>query len=364
MHSTDDYYMRVAVGQARQGLGRIAQGRPAVGCVLVKNGRIIAAARTGDGGVPHAEAAALRQAGADAKGATAYVTLEPCSHQGRTPPCADALVKAGIARCVIACRDPHPHVNGKGIARLQEAGIDVVIGVGAAQASAILQGFFLNVQAQRPWVTLKMATSMDGKIALGDGESRWITDALARRHVHLVRACHEAILVGSKTVHRDDPRLTARLPGLPHQLMRVVLDTNLGISAGSRLVQSARQSPVQIFYAHDTQGQGEKLAATGCVLHQMPLAEAGVDLATVLSKLAQEGITRLMVEGGPRVTASFLKAGLYDEILCYRAGNIIGGEGLPSIGGLDIAGMEAVYKLRRKDMRTLGPDVLEIYERA
>lgn len=364
MNNIDDYYMRVAVGQARQGLGRIGQGRPAVGCVLVKDGRILSAARTGDGGVPHAEAAALRQAGAGAKGATAYVTLEPCSHQGRTPPCADALVKAGIARCVIACRDPHPHVNGKGIAKLQEAGIEVVIGVGAAQASAVLQGFFLSVQAQRPWITLKMATSMDGKIALGDGESRWITDALARRHVHLVRARHEAILVGSKTVHRDDPRLTARLPGLPHHLMRVVLDSRLGIAKDSKLVQSARQSPVHIFYGQDEQGQAETLAAMGCVLHEVPAAEHGVDLPAVLGKLAQEGITRLLVEGGPRVSASFLKQGLYDEVLCYRAASVIGGEGLPAIGALDIMGMESLYKLRRKEMRALGPDILEIYERA
>ena len=236
--------MRAALAQARRSLGR-TWPNPAVGCVIAKDGHVIARGRTQDGGRPHAEADALAKAGEAARGATVYVTLEPCSHFGKSPPCADALVRAGVARVVSAMEDPNPEVNGQGHARLRAAGIAVDVGEGADEAAEINAGFLLRVLSGRPLFHLKLASSLDGRIATASGESKWITGEGARADGHRLRSVHDAILVGAGTVAADDPELTCRLPGLGrYSPVRIVLDSRAGLAETSRLAMTARQVPV------------------------------------------------------------------------------------------------------------------------
>ncbi len=329
--STDEQFMKTALNFARRGLGFVKQGRPSVGCVLVRKGNIVAAARTGDGGQPHAEAAALKIAGTEAKGATAYVTLEPCAHQGRTPPCADALVAAGVKRCVIACRDPFPQVDGKGIHILEQAGIEVVVGVCEAEARKVNQGFFLTVEQKRPYVTCKLAVSADGKISAIEGERTAISGSLANRHTHLQRSRHDAILVGSETYLVDQPQLTTRVKGLEHKPLRAVLD-----------------------------GQGRVSDAQGFEV----LTDTTVntkDIGAVLNYLALKGVTRLLVEGGTKIHKSFLDSGLVDEFQLCISTHRLGGEGVLGVTKDDIKGAGG---LKLQKTRHLGEDTLEIYARA
>src|SRR5438876_2801019 len=235
--------MRAALGLACRGLGRVWPN-PAVGCVIAKEGRVVGRGWTQPGGRPHAETEALARAGTAANGATAYVTLEPCCHWGRTPPCADALIAAGLSRVVVALEDPDPRVVGGGLARLRAAGIAVETGLGAADAAEINAGFLQRLRLGRPLVTLKLATSLDGRIATTSGESRWITGPAARERAHLLRATHDAILVGTDTVIADNPELTCRLPGLDaHSPVRVVIDRHLRIPLDARVFAAARQTP-------------------------------------------------------------------------------------------------------------------------
>src|SRR5947207_3648663 len=238
--------MRAALALGRRGLGTVWPN-PAVGCVIAKEGRVVGRGWTQPGGRPHAETEALARAGEAARGATLYVTLEPCCHWGRTPPCADALIAAGLRRVVVALEDPDPRVAGGGLARLRAAGIGVEVGLGAAEAAEINAGFVNRVRLGRPLVTLKLATSLDGRIATASGESRWITGPAARERAHLLRATHDAILVGTDTVLADNPQLTCRLPGLAgHSPLRVVLDRQLRIPPSARLLADARQVPTWI----------------------------------------------------------------------------------------------------------------------
>src|SRR5438093_45669 len=238
--------MLAALALARRGLGNVWPN-PAVGCIIVKDGRVAGRGWTQPGGRPHAETEALARAGEAARGATAYVSLEPCSHWGRTPPCADALIAAGVRRVVVALEDPDPRVAGSGLARLRAAGIAVETGLGAAAAAEINAGFFQRVRFGRPLVTLKLASSLDGRIATASGESRWITGPPARDHAHLLRATHDAILVGTGTVLADDPQLTCRLPGLARRSpVRVVIDRHLRIPPSARLIAEARQVPTWV----------------------------------------------------------------------------------------------------------------------
>lgn len=359
---TDHAYMQMALSLARRGLGRTAPN-PAVGCVLVKGGQIVGRGWTQPGGRPHAEAMALAQAGEAAKGATAYVTLEPCAHHGVTPPCADALIKAGIRRCVIACSDPDPRTAGKGIMALAAAGIETITRVCEAEAQALNAGFFQRVEKDRPWVTLKLATSLDGCIATATGESQWITGEAARQHAHLLRAQHDAILTGIGTVLADDPLLTCRLPGMEDRSpVRVVLDSRGRLPAESQLARTASETSVWVmtldaphpagggrpgggnpslaqpmsvpFYHSETPvtvspppQAGEGAEAVGVVWHTLP------DLApaTVLRALAARGITRLLVEAGPKVSTSFYESGLVDELVWYRAPLVIGAGGIGAL---------------------------------
>jgi diaminohydroxyphosphoribosylaminopyrimidine deaminase/5-amino-6-(5-phosphoribosylamino)uracil reductase len=357
--------MRAALALAARGLGNVWPN-PAVGCLIVRDGRVVGRGWTQPGGRPHAEARALEQAGAAARGACAYVTLEPCSHHGETPPCADALIDAGIARVVFACGDPDPKVDGRGAARLREAGVQVVTGVAEDAARALNAGFILHRTQGRPLVTLKLATTLDGRIATAGGDSQWITGPLARRRGHLLRADHDAIMIGSGTALADDPMLTCRLPGgALRQPVRVVMDARLRLPAGSRLATSAARAPVWVLTAADPAGAAARaLSERGCELVAVPaLAGQGVDGAAALAALAERGITRLLVEGGGRLAASLLAAGLVDRLAWFRAPAVMGGDGLP---GVDSLGLEAVAQLRRfrrTGVLALADDLLESYVR-
>jgi len=299
-----DRHMLHAVELAKRGLGNVWPN-PAVGCVIVKNDLVIGRGWTQPGGRPHAEAMALAQAGDNTRDADLYVTLEPCCHPGRGPACTDTIIAAGIQKVFIAMGDPHPRVNGQGIAALRAARIEVEVGICEAEAAELNKGFLLTVTDHRPMVTLKMAVSKDWKMTTGDVAQPWITGEIARRHGHLLRATHDAILVGIGTVIADNPMLDCRIAGLEKfSPVRVVLDRHNRMPQDSKLMQTADQIPLWI-------------------LKENTISE-------VLKILADKGITRLLVEGGHQVAQSFLDAGMVDEIIIYQAPNIIGDAGLPA----------------------------------
>lgn len=363
---TDDLlHMRAALSLARRGLGN-AWPNPAVGCVLVKDGRVIGRGWTQPGGRPHAETEALRRAGEAARGATAYVTLEPCSHHGRTPPCCEALAGAGIARVVMAMRDPDPRVNGRGLAMLRGAGIVVEEGLLEAEARALNAGFFRRIQAGMPVVTLKLASTLDGRIATATGESRWITGEAARREVHALRARHDAILVGSGTVLADDPDLTCRIPGMERvPMLRVVADARLRTPEASRLVQGAEVAPVLIITApgHPPAAQAPFMAAGADIVTVPAHAAGGLDLPSLLRALGRRGVTRVLAEGGAGLAAALLRQGLVDRLVWFHAPAVMGGDGHPALQGLRLAALSAMPRFRRTAQRALGDDMLSEFER-
>jgi diaminohydroxyphosphoribosylaminopyrimidine deaminase/5-amino-6-(5-phosphoribosylamino)uracil reductase len=352
--------MQAALRLARRGLGT-TWPNPAVGCVILRDGVVVGRGWTRPGGRPHAETEALAEAGAAARGATAYVTLEPCCHWGRTPPCTDALIAAGIARVVVALRDPDPRMDGKGLAQLAAAGIAVEEGLLAAEAAALNAGFLLRMRAGRPLVTLKLATSLDGRIATASGESRWITGPRGRRAAHLLRARHDAILVGSGTVLADDPDLTCRLPGVaPRPTLRIVADGRLRTPPSARLVQTARAAPTLI-----ATRPGHPEAALA------PFRAAGVEILEVepgigalLRALGARGLTRVLAEGGGGIAAALLREGLADRLAWFHAPLILGGDGRPAAEALPLPNLAAAPKFRRVALRELGPDLLTEYEKA
>jgi diaminohydroxyphosphoribosylaminopyrimidine deaminase/5-amino-6-(5-phosphoribosylamino)uracil reductase len=366
--------MAAALALARRGLGRTAPN-PAVGCVLVRpgpvggpvGGTVVGRGWTQPGGRPHAETEALARAGAAARGAIAYVTLEPCAHTGRTPPCADALVAAGIGRAVVALGDPDPRVDGKGNARLRAAGIAVTEGVCAAEAAALNEGFLLRQRHGRPLVTLKLATTLDGRIALASGESRWITGPAARRRGHLLRAEHDAILVGSGTALADDPDLTCRLPGLEDRSpLRIVADARLRLPSNARLVRGAAEVPTWLatVEGHPAEGLAPYQAAGVEIVPVDAGPGGGLEATSLLSALGARGLTRLLVEGGGRLAAALLEAGLVDRLAWFRAGAVIGGDGRPAVAGLALRELAAAPRFRREAVLPLGDDLLETYVRA
>ena len=361
----DLLHMRAALALARRGLGN-AWPNPAVGCVLVKDGRVIGRGWTQPGGRPHAETEALRRAGDAARGATAYVTLEPCSHHGRTPPCCEALAGAGIARVVMAMRDPDPRVNGRGLAMLRGAGIVVEEGLLEAEARALNAGFFRRIQAGRPVVTLKLASTLDGRIATASGESRWITGQAARREVHALRARHDAILVGSGTVLADDPDLTCRIPGMERvPMLRVVADARLRTPHTARLVQGAQVAPVLIITApgHPPAAQAPFIAAGADIVTVPAHAAGGLDLPSLLRALGRRGVTRVLAEGGAGLAAALLRQGLVDRLVWFHAPAVMGGDGHPALQGLRLAALSAMPRFRRTAHRALGDDMLSEFER-
>ncbi|GIQ73013.1 bifunctional diaminohydroxyphosphoribosylaminopyrimidine deaminase/5-amino-6-(5-phosphoribosylamino)uracil reductase RibD [Bradyrhizobium sp. RD5-C2] len=364
--AADLRFMQLALALGRRGLGR-TWPNPAVGAVIVKDGVIVGRGWTQPGGRPHAEVEALRRAGSAARGATLYVTLEPCSHFGRSPPCADAVVAAGLARVVSAIEDPNPDVGGKGHAKLRAAGIAVDVGLCAADAARDHAGHFRRITDQRPHVILKLAVSTDDKIAAGGHKPVAITGEAAQRRVHLLRAQSDAILIGIGTVRADDPMLTCRLPGMAARSpVRVVLDRALRISGDSRLVHSARETPLWVMTSDLAEAPAAMMlgAAGAEVIRVASSAQPGLDLPAVLHALAEKGITRLMVEGGARVANSFVAAGLVDEIWLLRGPEPIGADGVPALDAmpLDAITQSPGFKVRASE--TLDNDSLTIYERA
>jgi diaminohydroxyphosphoribosylaminopyrimidine deaminase / 5-amino-6-(5-phosphoribosylamino)uracil reductase len=357
--------MRAALALARRSLGR-TWPNPAVGCVIARDGRVIARGRTQEGGRPHAEADAIAHASEPLQGATVYVTLEPCSHHGRTPPCADALVAAGVARVVSALEDPDPRVRGQGHARLKEAGIAVEVGEGAAQAAAINAGFLLRVREGRPLFHLKLASSLDGRIATASGESRWITGEAARADGQRLRATHDAILVGSGTAAADDPELTCRLPGLgARSPVRIVLDSKARLAPTSKLVTTARQVPVWLVYtAAAPAAAREGLQKAGVEMVEVAAGGDGrVDVSAAAQALGARGLTRVLVEGGGQIAAAFLKASLVDRISSYRAGLVLGGDGRSAVGELGFNQLDFAPRFRLVSVRALAGDTLESWAR-
>ena len=364
MTPADRRWMAAALSIGRRGRGRCAPN-PAVGCVIVGDGRVVGRGRTADGGRPHAETVALAQAGEAARGATAYVTLEPCSHHGRTPPCADALVAAGIARCVVALSDPDPRVAGQGIERMRAAGIAVTTGVGEDEARRDHAPFLLRITEGRPRVTLKLALSLDGRIATASGESRWITGPEARRHVHAMRLAHDAVMVGAGTARADDPDLTVRGMGNVRQPVRVVLSRRLDLDPASRLGRSAREVPVWLLHgASAPEAQREAWAATGARLAEVPGPRGSVmPMDAVLRALGDGGLNSVLVEGGGSLAAGLLSANLVDEVAAFTAGLALGAEGRPGIGALGLHDLAEAHRFRLADARAVGSDVLHRWVR-
>jgi diaminohydroxyphosphoribosylaminopyrimidine deaminase/5-amino-6-(5-phosphoribosylamino)uracil reductase len=365
--AADARFMQLALTLGRRGQGR-TWPNPAVGAVVVKDGVIVGRGWTQPGGRPHAEPEALKRAGEAARGATLYVTLEPCSHFGKSPPCVDAVIASGIARVVSAIEDPNPEVAGQGHAKLRAAGIVVDVGLGAEETAHDHAGHFRRIRDKRPHVILKLAVSADDKIAAGGHKPVAITSEAARTRVHLLRAQSDAILVGIGTVLADDPELTCRLPGIEAlSPVRVVLDRSLRIPGTSRLVHSARETPLWVM----TSGLAEapaamKLGAAGAKVIRVATTSTppGLNLPAVLHALSEKGISRLMVEGGARVASSFVTAGLIDEVWLLRGPDTVGADGIPALDALPLSALTGSPALRVRASESVGKDTLTIYERA
>jgi diaminohydroxyphosphoribosylaminopyrimidine deaminase/5-amino-6-(5-phosphoribosylamino)uracil reductase len=357
--------MRAALGLARRGLGQVWPN-PAVGCILVRDGIVVGRGWTQPGGRPHAETEALDRAGDGARGATCYVSLEPCSHTGVTGPCADALAAAGVVRVVAATEDPDPRVSGRGFERLRAAGIAVEVGLCRAEAEELNAGFFKRIAAGRPIVTLKTATSLDGRIATHSGESRWITGEDSRAGVHQLRAEHDAVLVGSNTALIDDPLLTCRLPGLEDRRpVRVVVDSRLRLPLTHRLVASANEIPVWLVCAagndHDRR---DAFAQAGVQIIEVRRdGEGSLDIGQSLQALGQHGLTRILVEGGGHVAAALLRADLVDRLVWYHAPMVLGSDGLPAVVSFGVDALTDAPRFRRLESRPVGDDTVSVYSR-
>lgn len=362
---TDHRFMRLALGLAQRGLGMVWPN-PAVGCVLVRAEQVVGRGWTQPGGRPHAETEALRRAGAAARGATAYVTLEPCNHHGQTPPCSEALVTAGVQRVVVAVHDPDPRVCGTGLARLEAAGLAVTCGVEAEAAAELNAGFFLRIQHQRPLFTLKLATTLDGRIATHRGESRWITGPMARNWGHALRASHDAIMIGIGTALADNPDLTCRLPGLEARSpVRLVVDSWLRLPLTSRLVQSAAERPTWIIARNDVDPPRRRtFQSCGVeVLGVPPDASGTPDLTAAAAVLAERGLTRVLVEGGSHLAASLVRHDFVDRIEWFRAARLMGGDGVPALVGFGVDRLAQTPEFERRAVQPVGEDCVERYVR-
>jgi diaminohydroxyphosphoribosylaminopyrimidine deaminase/5-amino-6-(5-phosphoribosylamino)uracil reductase len=350
----DADWMAVALGEAAKGLGRTAPN-PAVGCIIVKDGRVLGRGHHRGAGRPHAEVEALTDAGGRAKGATLYTSLEPCCHHGRTPPCTQALIESGVAAVVVGAVDPNPAVRGRGLAALRRAGIAVRTGALQRECEDVIRGFRTWIQQGRPYVHLKLAASLDGKIATRNGASKWISSPASRRLVQEMRGRSEAVLVGINTVLADDPRLTCRLPGARTPL-RVILDRRL-------------RTPVD---AHVVRGRGPVLiigAPSAPVAARRRLERAGAEVATldtrgvrgwqrVVRELGRRGVHELLVEGGAQVAASAVKSGVVNALTIFYNPRLIGSEGVPMLGPLQVPSPAAARRLRTLACRCSGPDLV------
>ncbi|MCX2861782.1 bifunctional diaminohydroxyphosphoribosylaminopyrimidine deaminase/5-amino-6-(5-phosphoribosylamino)uracil reductase RibD [Paucibacter sp. PLA-PC-4] len=356
-HRSDESAMRHALVLAEHAIG-LSDPNPRVGCVITDTeGRVLGSGHTQAAGQAHAEVMALRDAqarGADLRGGTAYVTLEPCSHHGRTPPCCDALIAAGLKRVVVAIGDPNPLVAGQGMARLQAAGIATEIGLLAEASRELNIGFFSRMQRGRPFVRMKAAASLDGRTALPDGQSQWITGEAARRDGHAWRRRANALLTGIGTVRDDDPRLDVRLVETALQPLRVVVDSRLEISPAARLLPPP--GPVLIYAAQAHDKREAALRAAGAEIVFLPDAQGKVDLEALLVDLGKRGINELHIEAGHKLNGSLLRAGLVDELLIYLAPKLLGqGREIAAFGPL--ASLELALQLEWRGVSQIGPDL-------
>ncbi|MEL6120245.1 MAG: bifunctional diaminohydroxyphosphoribosylaminopyrimidine deaminase/5-amino-6-(5-phosphoribosylamino)uracil reductase RibD [Pseudomonadota bacterium] len=367
MSDQDARFMRLALS-----LGRRAQGQtwpnPAVGCVIAQGSRIVGRGWTSEGGRPHAEPQALAQAGAAARGATAYVSLEPCAHHGKTPPCTDALIAAGIARVVAPIEDEDPRVSGLGFARLREAGVEVTTGVLQEEAAYDHAGFFMRMSHERPWVTLKLANSFDGRIATATGMSQWITGPAARHLVHAMRARHDAVMVGGGTARADDPMLTVRGHGrgrgAAQQPVRVVVSRKLDLPQEAQLARSASNVPLWLCHGEDaSDDRRQAWQSLGAVLLPCAMEGRSLDIRSVLAQLAQQGLGRVFCEGGSALAASLLSANLVDELVGFTAGVVIGAEGLPSLGAMGISDLGEAPRFELISSTPIAGDVMHCWGR-
>jgi diaminohydroxyphosphoribosylaminopyrimidine deaminase/5-amino-6-(5-phosphoribosylamino)uracil reductase len=339
----DRAWMARALDLAARGLG-LTSPNPMVGAVLVRDGDIVAEGAHLAAGGPHAEAVALEAAGRRARGATCYVTLEPCAHHGRTPPCAAALIAAGVSRVVAACRDPNPLVDGQGLAAIEAAGIAVSVGVGSTEARALNRAFFCAMTRGRPHVTLKSAVTLDGRIAAGDGASRWITGEAARLEAHRMRFAADAVLVGIGTVLHDDPALTVRVPGAPpKEPFRVVADSRLRTPPGARLIDSGQPSRVVVGCVRPAPtAAAARLRARGVRVLELPESGGHVDLGALLAALRDIDVISVLVEGGAEVAGGLLDRDLVDRVAFFLAPRLVGGRAAPGpLGGQGRALKEA-----------------------
>ena len=355
---TDAEWLDHACNLSVRGLGN-TWPNPSVGCVVVNNGRVVGRGTTGNGGRPHAEVQALRRAGLSAKNAEVFVTLEPCSHHGKTPPCTDALINAGVGRVIIGCLDPDPRVNGSGLARLQAANIPTVVADHHRKSIEINTGFFKRVRQGRPFLTLKIASTLDGKTGMASGESRWITGPRARRHTHALRSRFDGILVGRGTISADNPMLDVRDMGSCPAPVRIVLDTNATIASSARIITSAQLVPTWIICSQDARS-AKTLTLQESGAEIVPCIRNGsrVDLHAAMAALGERGLTRVLCEGGGTLAAALLAADLVDEVILYNAGKVIGADGLPSIGPLAFKMLADVAQFDLVGLERVGDDTV------
>ncbi len=359
----DRRWMHLALSLGARGLGR-TWPNPAVGCVLVRDGRIVGRGWTAPGGRPHAEVVALAQAGEAARGACVYVTLEPCNHHGKSGPCVDALIAAGVERVVMAARDPNDVASG-GAARLRAAGVEVVEGVLEAQAQEAHRGFFKAVRSGRPMLTLKLATSLDGRIATASGESQWITGPEARRRVHGMRMRQDAVMVGAGTARADDPGLTVRGLGAAHQPVRVVLSRRLDVPVEGQLGRSARDVPVWMVHGPDAPEVGRVAwSEAGARLIEVATGAGGqIDVSAAMGALGQAGLTRVFCEGGGTLAAALLGADVVDDLVVFNGGMMLGAEGIPAVGAMGIAALDEAPRFALKRVEQVGADSMAVWRR-
>jgi len=361
----DTHFMRAALVLARRGLGR-TWPNPAVGCLIVRDDKIVGRGWTQPGGRPHSETEALRQAGSASYGADAYISLEPCDHYGETGPCTEALIAAGIRHAVIAVEDPDPRVAGRGIERLQRAGIKVTTGVCRHAAADLNAGFFLSIKQGRPFFTLKVATTLDGRIATRTGESQWITGGESRAVAHHLRAQHDAVLIGSGTALSDDPLLSCRLPGMEDRSpIRIVADGRLRLTPAMKLIKTARQVPTWVVTIPATEAERRRaLEHRGVTIIEVEGTPSGHPAPEAVGAvLADHGITRVLIEGGAGVAGSYLNAGLVDRLAWFRAARVIGSDGVPATGPLGINELQDAPSFSRLGVMQIGDDVLETFSR-
>ena len=356
--AADEQFMRRALELATKALGRTSPN-PAVGAVIVQNGRIIGEGFHRRAGLPHAEREALRHVTGTAHGATIYVNLEPCSHYGRTPPCADALIEAGVKRVVVGMVDPNPLVRGRGLRRLRRAGITVVTGVLREECERLNEDFACFIRTGRPFVTLKLAASLDGRIAAASGDSQWISGEQSRRIVHELRNRVDAILVGAETVRNDDPQLTCRMRG-GRDPLRVILDGRLSIAPSAR-VCTQRSTALTLIATSEDHGQKKKqaqLEAQGVQIVCLPGQNGHVPLRLLLAELGKRGNKSVLIEGGGRIAAAALREGVVDKVLFFYAPLLLGSEGRAMIGPLGIDRVAAGQKLHTMTVERIGKDIL------